>query len=261
MVKTPTLPRIALLALMVPAMAMAQTTVDSVRDCAAANAPEQSFSQRATFVTTDRVGASRTLTSTVYGKSEDGKLRLTLHVSQPPDVAGTAILLRREDDDDSMFIYLPALKKSRRITGGMTSTKLLGTDFSYNDIQQLFGALSNGQAELLAPGTVGDRAVHRVELRPQVLEGGDFVQVIASVDEQTCVPLQVDFVDADDVVVKRLRTDVDSIQTVAGRKLATHFVMEDRVAESSTELTLSRVEFDERIPLSLFHPRGYYQPR
>ena len=261
MVLTHRLTRIALLALMVVPLAQAQDTVDSVRACAAANAPEQSFTQRANFITTDRVGASRTLQSTVYGKSEDGKLRLTLHVEQPPDVAGTAILLRRENADDDMFIYLPALRKSRRITGGMTSTKLLGTEFSANDLQQWFGTLSKGEATLLEPGQVADRAVHRIALQPQVIDGGDTVQVIAAVDQEHCVPLRVDFVDADGAIVRQLRTDLSSIQTVKGRQLATHFVMEDRVAESRTELTLSRIEFDERIPLSLFHPRGYYQAR
>lgn len=245
-----------------PAWAQAPgKTVEQLRACAAANAPSESFSQTAEFVMTDAEQATRRLDTRLYGKSEDGKLRLTLHVRQPPDVSGTALLIRRDNGDDDMFMYLPALRKSRRVTGAMTSTKVLGTDFSFEDIQRLFGTLSSGKAKALPDATVGDLPVHQVELQPQVVDGGDPVRVVASLEQANCVPIQVKFIDESGAVIRQLDADVDSIQTVGSHHLATQFLMRDLVADSTTELTLSKVEFDERIPYSLFNPRGYYNPR
>ena len=236
-------------------------TVEELRACAAANAPEESFSQRAEFITTDAEQAKRRLETRLYGRSEAGTLRLTLHVEQPPDVAGTALLLRRDDGDDDMFMYLPALRKSRRVTGAMTSSKVLGTDFSYADIQRLFGTLSTGQATALPDGKVGDLAVYRVQLEPQIVDGGDPVRVVAALEKAHCVPVQVQFFDDTGAVIRQLDADRDSIRAVGKHHLATQFVMRDLVTESMTELTLSKVEFDERIPISLFSPRGYYNLR
>lgn len=236
-------------------------TVEELRACAAANAPKQSFSQSAEFVTTDAQQATRTLETRLWGRSEDGKLRLTLHVQQPPDVSGTALLIRREDGDDDMFMYLPALRKSRRVTGAMTSSKVLGTDFSYADIQRLFGTLSTGKATALPDGETDGIPVYRVQLQPEIVDGGDAVRVVAALEQRHCVPLQVNFFDDTGTIIRQLRADPESIQAVGEHHLATKFVMRDKVAESKTELTLSKVEFDERIPYSLFNPRGYYNQR
>ena len=239
----------------------ASKSVDELRACASANAPSESFSQNAKFVTTDAEGATRTLETRLYGRSEDGKLRLTLHVRQPPDVSGTALLIRREDGDDDMFMYLPALRKSRRVTGAMTSSKVLGTDFSYADIQRLFGTLSTGTATALPDGTLEEQPVHQVQLEPQIIDGGDPVRVVAALEQAHCVPLRVSFYDETGTVIRQLDADVSSIQAVGSHHLATQFVMQDKVVGSTTELTLSKVEFDERIPISLFNPRGYFNPR
>lgn len=254
-----TLLAFSLFALAVPAAA--ETTLQGILDCAASNTPQRSFSQRAKFVTTDQEQAERHLRATIYGASEAGKLRLNLQVSQPPDVAGTAILLRRDDGDDDMFVYLPALKKSRRVTGGMAASKVLGTNFSYSDIQTLFGALSNSQVTRMPDDTLGDTPVYRLEMRAMSMEGGDFERVVVALEQTHCVPLRVDFLDAGDELVRRLNTRADSIKQVGERTLATEFFMEDFVTGSTTSLSMDDIEFDERIPFSLFNPRGYYNPR
>jgi predicted RND superfamily exporter protein/outer membrane lipoprotein-sorting protein len=67
---------------------------------------------------------------------DDGvsNMRLTRFVS-PPDVRGTATLtIENASDDDDIWIYLPALKRVRRLLASDKKDSYVGTDFSYGDI-------------------------------------------------------------------------------------------------------------------------------
>ena len=67
---------------------------------------------------------------------EDGvsNMRLTRFLS-PPDVRGTSTLtIENPSADDDIWIYLPALKRVRRLLASNKKDSFVGTDFSYGDI-------------------------------------------------------------------------------------------------------------------------------
>lgn len=67
---------------------------------------------------------------------EDGasNMRLTRFLS-PPDVRGTATLtIENPAGDDDIWIYLPALKRVRRLLASNKKDSFVGTDFSYGDV-------------------------------------------------------------------------------------------------------------------------------
>ncbi|MBI4400535.1 MAG: outer membrane lipoprotein-sorting protein [Nitrospirae bacterium] len=55
----------------------------------------------------------------------------------PGDVEGTGYLqVQHYDGDDDMWIYLPALKKVRRLVANNKKDSFVGSDFSYGDVLQ-----------------------------------------------------------------------------------------------------------------------------
>jgi Outer membrane lipoprotein-sorting protein len=52
----------------------------------------------------------------------------------PQDIQGTAVLVQEHPSEDDMWIYLPAMKKTRRITAGNKRDSFVGSDFSYGDV-------------------------------------------------------------------------------------------------------------------------------
>jgi predicted RND superfamily exporter protein/outer membrane lipoprotein-sorting protein len=53
----------------------------------------------------------------------------------PPDVKGTVtLMIEHSDRDDDMWVYLPALKKVRRLVSSNKKDSFVGTDFSYGDV-------------------------------------------------------------------------------------------------------------------------------
>jgi hypothetical protein len=63
---------------------------------------------------------------------------VVISFDSPPDVRGTRFLQKQHSDrDDDMWIYLPALHKTRRLVSSNKRDSFVGTDFSYGDILPL----------------------------------------------------------------------------------------------------------------------------
>lgn len=61
--------------------------------------------------------------------------KLLIRFLRPGDIEGTGYLqVQHYDGDDEMWIYLPALKKVRRLVASNKKDSFVGSDFSYGDI-------------------------------------------------------------------------------------------------------------------------------
>lgn len=91
----------------------------------------------ATFTLINKSGQERV--RKVFGTTKlvdngTDNMRMTRFTS-PPDVKGTVtMLLEHADRDDDIWVYLPALKKVRRLVSSNKKDSFVGTDFSYADV-------------------------------------------------------------------------------------------------------------------------------
>ena len=66
--------------------------------------------------------------------SDQGKSLLVFEF--PPDIAGTGLLTHSKvGTDDNQWIFLPALKRVKRISSGNQSGSFVGSEFSYEDMR------------------------------------------------------------------------------------------------------------------------------
>jgi hydrophobe/amphiphile efflux-3 (HAE3) family protein len=80
----------------------------------------------------ERIRESDNLTRLQPGSADSQRV---VRFSSPADVKGTAILLvEHSKADDDMWIYLPALKKVRRLVASNKKDSFAGSDFSYGDV-------------------------------------------------------------------------------------------------------------------------------
>lgn len=91
----------------------------------------------ATMVLTNARGQARerrmTSLSKLQANGVDSKLLVTF--STPADIRGTGFLqVEHSDGEDDLWIYLPALRKSRRLVANNKGDSFVGSDFSYGDI-------------------------------------------------------------------------------------------------------------------------------
>jgi outer membrane lipoprotein-sorting protein len=83
----------------------------------------------------------------------------------PADVRGTALLsIENADREDDQWLYLPALRKSRRISAANKADSFVGSDFAYEDL----GAEEIDQHDyrLLREDTLDGTPVYVVEATP-----------------------------------------------------------------------------------------------
>jgi outer membrane lipoprotein-sorting protein len=86
---------------------------------------------------TNKRGQQRTRKVINYRKDYDKDNKSVLFFLEPADVKGTGFLSWNYDDeskDDEQWLYLPALKKVRRISSSDKADSFMGTDFTYSDM-------------------------------------------------------------------------------------------------------------------------------
>jgi hypothetical protein len=76
----------------------------------------------------------RQTTSTTDLKPDGINNRRVTRFNSPADIAGTAVLTVENPGEDDIWVYLPALKKVRRLPASNRRDAFVGTDFSYGDV-------------------------------------------------------------------------------------------------------------------------------
>ena len=132
----------AALALIVPAAASAQDTAlpdgeDIVRKVNARDDGE-ALVRTMHIEMTDKRGKTRKQTTIAYRKYYGEEKRSAIFYTEPTKIKGTGFLTYDYPDpakDDDQWIYLPALRKVRRISASNRGAYFLGTDFTYEDMK------------------------------------------------------------------------------------------------------------------------------
>jgi outer membrane lipoprotein-sorting protein len=86
-------------------------------------------------------GFVRSRSLKMYEKEFGEERKGLLYFTQPSNTAGTGLLMysyaERENKDDDQWLYLPALRKVKRIATNSKEGPFLGTDFSFADIERM----------------------------------------------------------------------------------------------------------------------------
>jgi outer membrane lipoprotein-sorting protein len=91
--------------------------------------------------------------------------RALLRFLDPADVRGTALLsIENPDREDDQWLYLPALRKSRRISAANKSDSFVGSDFAYEDLGP--EEIDQHDYRLLREESLDGAAVYVVEATP-----------------------------------------------------------------------------------------------
>ena len=72
-----------------------------------------------------------------FGKDYGKDTKKLMGFKKPMDIKGTSFLSWEYDDpsrDDDKWLYMPALRKVRRISGTSTNDYFMGSDFTYDDM-------------------------------------------------------------------------------------------------------------------------------
>jgi hypothetical protein len=190
------------------------------------------------LVTTGADGKAKEQVLTTTSKRIDGRSHALARFSAPAGVAGVAVLTIEgaPGQGDDVALYLPRLKRVRKVAKSDRGKAFMDTDFAYADIAGN-GARDEDVRRL------GDEKVEGRDCF--VLEGrGDdtspYGDVRLFIDQQTYVPMKVEYADKAGKPFKRYRTL--KLKQFKDRVLAADSVMENLQAGSKTQMTVLSLE-------------------
>lgn len=138
---------------------------------------------------------------TLEGEGEGDKSLIIF--DQPRDVKGTAFLsYTHKVGPDDQWLYLPALKRVKRIASNNKSGPFVGSEFAYEDLSSQ--EVEKYTYKYLGEETLDGVSCFLVERYPVDPKSG-YTRQVVWVDKDRYVSLKVDFYDRKDSLLKTLR--------------------------------------------------------
>ena len=174
----------------------------------------------------------------------DGDKSLSLF-KEPRDVKGTAMLTFAHGlEPDDQWLYLPALKRVKRISSKNKSGPFMGSEFAYEDIGSQ--EIEKYTYRYLREETCGEGyECYVVERIPQY-ENSGYKRQISWVDKEEYRNIRVDFYDRKDSLLKTLEF-FEYEEYPGGYWRASRFEMTNHQTGKSTTMLWSNYDFESNL--------------
>jgi len=194
-----------------------------------------------TLTISEKNGSVRTRKLNMITKSyDDGTIKRMVKFLDPADVRGTAMLIvDSKDAQDDMWIYLPALKKTRRIVSTEKGKSFMSSEFSNADMS----SGSNADFKISHLPESGKNDVWVIENVPVSEDKADeygFSKKITFLDKSSLKTKKIDFYNFDGELFKSI--EIVATQPLEGKE---GYVMTDMLARNYINGRSSRVKFDQ----------------
>ncbi|MFW6181785.1 MAG: outer membrane lipoprotein-sorting protein [Spirochaetota bacterium] len=208
-----------------------------------------------TLVSLDLVsadGEARNRVIETWSMDENDLLRTIVVFHRPASVEGTRFLVRENPDrDDDQWIYLPALKRVRRISASEGGTSFMGTDFTYDDLKTR--DLDQDTHTLLGKETFQGRDCHVVESAPVDPKSSQYSRRVQWVPEDIWVPAKIEFYDREGGLLKVYT--VHKLDQVQGYWTPLAGTMENVQTGHATRMEVRKLRYNEELDPGLFTTR------
>ncbi len=187
----------------------------------------------------------RANTGIVKLQPNDVDSKLVVKFSTPPDIKGTGVLqIEHSDSDDDVWVYLPALRRSRRLVANNKKDSFAGSDFSYGDIT--LPKVDQFRHTLLRSEKVDDHECYVVESVPAteaIKTNSGYSKKVTWVRTDNFVENKVEYYDIAGRVLKTQRTARHQlVEPDKGRWVVMHREMTNHQTGHRTTITASKAE-------------------
>lgn len=211
-------------------------------------------SYTAVMTLTSKSGGVRT--RIVSSRSKNfGTIKKTVIVfSTPKDVAGVAYLTWEYDKDadsskkdDDSWLYMPALKKARRISGSSKGDDFMGTDFTYDDIGSR--NIDKDEYTLIGKETVSGTLCWVIECTAKDKTQKNPKRVVWIAEDNYSL-IKTDYYDRQNNVQRTLTCS--DIAKIDGIWTTQTMYMKNMQRGTATKIEMKNVEYNQPVQDSLF---------
>ena len=205
-----------------------------------------------TMTLTNSRGQTRVRIIQQFTKDFGSVEKSIMFFQSPADVKNTSFMSWSYDNDksDDQWIYLPAIKKTKRISSDSKSDYFMGSDFTYDDLGDR--KLNADNHKLLKTETVNGKSCYVVK---SVSKDDEYMysKTITWIDKSTFVGVKKEFYDEDDELLKILT--IKKVQKISGFYVITSSEMKNVQKNHKTSIILKNIKINTGIPDSKFTER------
>ncbi|HVZ33031.1 MAG TPA: outer membrane lipoprotein-sorting protein [Polyangiaceae bacterium] len=212
---------------------------------------------KASAILTDKRGATSELSFTAISKRVEASIsESVVRFSAPPDLAGAGFLqIQNRTGDDDRFLFLPALGRTRRISGNLRGSSFMGTDFSFADLDRR--DLREGQAKSLSIEKIGAYSCYVVDVVPR-RDDSPYSHLEMWVRGDNFLVLRTKMYNLANVHVKTF--EAQEIRRVKGNWFVSRSLMTDHRIGHTTLLVLQEIIVNPQIGQDEFSVRALERP-
>ena len=167
--------------------------------------------------------------------------KVVITLTGPRDLEHTGYLyVHRSDRADDQFIYSPMRKRVAR--ANLRGQNVAGTDFSFDDFLTTLDDLEQASYRRLPDEVVDGVPCYVVEATMAKTSRSRYSRSVAAIEKEHYVPLRTRYWDDVGVAVKELRAPRKSLKEFDGVWVPTESTMTDLLEDTSSTVTLERVD-------------------
>ncbi|MDP2308267.1 MAG: outer membrane lipoprotein-sorting protein [Pseudomonadota bacterium] len=169
-----------------------------------------------------------------YGRGADES---AMEYLEPARDKGTKMLKSKSD----LWMWLPAVEKTQKISGHMLRQSMMGSDMSYEDMMQASGWRTQYTGTVVGEETLDGRKVWKLDLKANTPDVG-YPRRLVWVDQATSIPLKQELYALSGMLLKVWT--MSEVKDFGGRQFPTRMVIEDKVLQNSrTEIQFEDMKF------------------
>lgn len=198
----------------------------------------------AIMVLVDKKGHKRTRTfknlRMVKNKLETQFIKFT----SPADIEGTAFLtIEKPGWETDQFLYLPALRRTRRIVSSQKSSRFVNSDFTYEDMER--HAVDDYAYTITGSTTTAGLDCYILETTPKAGTISQYAITIGHIAKASLVPLYGEYFDTKGRKIKQYKVlNLEKIQDIWTESIV---MMEDIKKNHQTYIKIQNIEYNTDI--------------
>lgn len=232
--------------------ASAQLTGKQIVDKAYNRANGNDQTSELTMTLTNSRGQTRVRIIKQFSKDFGDVEKSIMFFLSPADVKNTSFMNWTYDSDqaDDQWIYLPALKRTKRISSDSKSDYFMGSDFTYDDLGDR--KLNADNHKLLREEKIDSKTCYVVESESKD-EEYMYSKTVSWIDKSSFIGVKKEFYDEDGELLKIL--SIKKIEKISDFDVITNSEMKNVQKNHTTSMVLKNVKINTGISNSKFSER------
>lgn len=191
---------------------------------------------------------------TTLRKDTDSERRVLIRFTSPADIENTAFLVIEDTTDNTtrQHLYLPALKRTRRIVSAQQGRSFVNSDFTYEDMQR--HPVEEWNYELKDSETLHGYPCYVLVSTPKPDTDTQYQKIVSWIEKEHFIPLRTEFWNKQGDPFKTYR--VEDFSIIDGIATEMKVVMEDHSDQHMTRIVTDKVRYNAGLPDRFFTTRA-----